>query len=111
MAAPQKHLVVEFDHYLRILAVMLDPEAPDEHRRAVADFFAHDIPDFEARSDRFRRGISGLFPATVEFAADQRQLAERAPDADIVIVESLRLDRELVGRLKPAAIIQKFGSL
>ena len=32
-------ILVESDHFLKILAVMLDPETPDEHRRAVADFF------------------------------------------------------------------------
>ena len=90
---------------------MLDPDAPDAHRRAVADFMAHDIPDFEGRCERFRREISGLFPATIRFAGDQQELAAQAPDADIIVVESLQLDRDLIAALKPHAIIQKFGAL
>lgn len=104
-------MVVEFDHYLRILAVMLDPQAPEEHRRAVVDFFAHDIPDLTARCERFRREIPGLFPADVRFAANEEELAPLLPDADIVVIELLRLDAEAVARLKPNAIVLKFGAL
>jgi phosphoglycerate dehydrogenase-like enzyme len=111
MVASNKRIVVEFDHYLRILAVMLDPQAPEEHRRAVADFFAHDIPDLTARCERFRGEIPGLFPADVQFAANEEELASLLPDADIVVLESLRLDAESVARLKPKAIVLKFGAL
>ncbi len=103
--------MVEFDHFLRILAVMLDPRAPEEHRRAVADFFAHDIPDFSARCERFRREIPGLFPADIRFAANEGELASLLPDADIVVLESLHLDRELAAKLKPNAIVLNFGAL
>ena len=37
-------ILVESDHFLKILAVMLDPETPEEHKRAVADFFAQKKP-------------------------------------------------------------------
>ena len=104
-------MVVEFDHFLRILAVILDPQAPDEHRRAVADFFAHDIPDFSGRCEQFRREIPGLFPAQITFAADGRELQSLLPEADIVVLESLMLDEAAIARLKPAAIVQKFGTI
>lgn len=103
--------MVERDHFLRILAVILDPQAPDEHQRAVADFVAHDIPDFGGRCERFRREIPGLFPARVRFAADSSELDVLAPDADIVVVESLPLQAHTIAALKPKAIVQKFGAL
>ena len=34
-------ILVESDHFLKILAVMLDPETPAEHKNAVADFFGN----------------------------------------------------------------------
>jgi len=104
-------ILVESDHFLKNLAVMLDPETPEEHRRAAADFVAHDIPDFLVRCENFRRDIPGLFPAQVQFAADQQDLETKLPDADAVIVESLVIDQASVAKLKPAAIVQKFGAI
>jgi phosphoglycerate dehydrogenase-like enzyme len=104
-------ILVELDHFLRILAVILDPQAPEEHRRAVADFQAHDIPDFEARCEQFRRQIPGLYPAEVRFAADQAELMAQIPDADVVVVESLQLDEAAVAKMKRSAIVQKFGAI
>lgn len=103
--------MVERDHFLRILAVILDPQAPDEHRQAVADFFAHDIPDFGAHCERFRREIPGLFPAQVRFAGDSDELEKLLPGADIVILESLPLPARAIEALKPGAIVQKFGAI
>src|SRR6476469_6956043 len=104
-------IVVENDHFLKILAVMLDPETPEEHRRAVADFFAHDVPDFFSWCEDFRAAIPGLYPARVEFAADQQDFETNLPDADVVIVESFMLDARAVAKLKPLAIVQKFGGI
>lgn len=103
--------MVERDHFLRIIAVLLDPRAPDEHRQAVADFVAHDIPDFEERCEQFRREIPGLFPARIHFAGDSAELKRLLPDADVVVVESLPLPAEAVAALKPTAIVQKFGAI
>ena len=104
-------ILVESDHFLKILPVILDPKAGDEHRRAVADFFAHDIPDFPGWCEKFRAEIPGLYPADVEFAADQAAFEDKLPSADAVIVESLILGRDAVARMKPTAIVHKFGGI
>ena len=104
-------ILVESDHFLKILPVILDPKTPDEHRRAVADFFAHDIPDFSAWCEKFRAEMPGLYPAEVQFAADQAELEAKLPEADAVIVESLALGRAAVTKLKPLAIVHKFGAI
>src|SRR5260370_18737136 len=67
-------ILVESDHFLKILAVMLDPETPAEHRSAVADFFADDAPDFLSDCEKFGAKIPGLYPARVTFAEDQADL-------------------------------------
>ncbi|HXJ02255.1 MAG TPA: NAD(P)-dependent oxidoreductase [Micropepsaceae bacterium] len=77
----------------------------------MADFFAHDVPDFSAWCEKFRREVPGLYPAEVEFAGDQAELEEKLPGADAVIVESVRLDRDAVAKLKPSAIVHKFGAI
>jgi phosphoglycerate dehydrogenase-like enzyme len=104
-------ILVENDHFLKILPVILDPKTPDEHRRAVADFFAHDISDFAAWCEKFRAEIPGLYPAEVEFAADQPDFEDKLPGADAIIVEGLALDRAGVQKLKPLAIVHKFGAI
>ncbi len=103
-------ILVEADHFLKILPVILDPKADDEHARAVADFFAHDI-DFPAWCETFRTQISGLYPADVDLAADQAELEAKLPEADAVIVEGLTLDRAAVAKMKPTCIVHKFGAI
>jgi hypothetical protein len=39
-------VVVEDDRFLRIVQLVLDPNANPERFAAFADFFAHDEPDF-----------------------------------------------------------------
>src|ERR1700680_1235745 len=104
-------ILVESDHFLKILPVMLDPRTPEEHRQAIADFFAHDIPDFLSWCANFRSEVPGLYPAEVQFAVDQQDFEAKLPDADAVIVESLAIDRNAAAKLKPLAIVQKFGAI
>ena len=103
-------ILVEADHFLKIIPVILDPRTSDEHTRAVADFFAHDI-DFPRWCEEFRAQIPGLFPADVEFADDQAAFEAKLPEADAVIVESFRIDRAAVAKMKPTCIVHKFGAL
>jgi hypothetical protein len=86
-------LLLEEDHFLKIVPVILDPDTPPAHQRAVADFFAHDVPDFPGWCARLRARIPGLYPAKVVWAQDQAGLLGRLRDADGVIVESLLIDR------------------
>jgi len=104
-------ILVESDHFLKILAVMLDPETPAEHGSAVADFFAHDVPDFLSECETFGAKIPGLYPARFTFAEDQTDFEAKLPDADVVILESLSLNGPAVAKLKPLAIVQKFGGI
>ena len=97
-------ILVESDHFLKILAVMLDPETGSEHRSAVADFFAHDMPDFLSWCQTFGGEIPGLYPAHVTFAQDQADFESKLSDADVVIVESFALNGQTVAKLKPLTI-------
>jgi phosphoglycerate dehydrogenase-like enzyme len=105
-----KRILVENDHFLKILPVMLDPRASEEHARAVADFFAHDMPDFLGWCERFRGEIPGLYPAHVEFADDQADFDAKIEDADAVLVESLRVTRDTLARAKRLRAVQRFGA-
>lgn len=104
-------LLLEEDHFLKIVPVILDPATPPAHQRAVADFFAHDVPDFLGWCAQLRERIPGLYPATVVWAKDHADFLAKLPGADGIIVESLVVDRVALaaaGRLK---VVQKFGTI
>jgi len=105
-----KRILIENDHFLKIVPVMLDPRTSEEHVRAVADFFAHDVPDFLAWCERFHGEIPGLYPAEVEFAADQADFDAKIEDADAVVVESFSVTRATLARAKRLRAVQRYGA-
>jgi phosphoglycerate dehydrogenase-like enzyme len=104
-------IIIEEDHFLKIVPVVLDPGTPEAHRRAVADFFAHDEPDFLAWCGRLQRRLPGLYPAEVIFAADEPGLAAKIPNADGVVVESLSIDDAVLSAAPRLAVVHKFGAI
>jgi glyoxylate reductase len=104
-------IVIEEDHFLKIVPVVLDPATPLPHQRAVADFFAHDEPDFLGWCRRLQERLPGLYPAQVVFAEDQADLAAKIVEADGVVVESLVIDAAVLARAPRLAVVQKFGTI
>lgn len=104
-------IVVEEDKFLRMLPVIFDPGTPEEHQRAIADFFAHDEPDFAGWCRRVRQQIPGLFPAEIVFARDQADLKDKLATAAGVVVESLRIGDAELAAAPRLAIVHKFGAL
>lgn len=104
-------IVIEQDHFLKIIPVVLDPATPEAHRDAVADFFAHDEPDFASWCSRLRQRLAGLYPAEVVFAADEADLAEKIAEADGVVVEGFRIDDAMLSAASRLAVVHKFGTI
>ena len=104
-------IVIEEDHFLKIVPVVLDPATPDGHRCAVADFFAHDEPDFLGWCSRLQQRLPGLYPAEVIFAADEADLAAKIADADGVVVENFRIGDAVLSAASRLAIVHKFGTI
>jgi len=104
-----KRILIESDHFLKIVPVILDPGTGKEHAQAVADFFAHDL-DFPAWCEEFRREIKELYPAHVEFAETQAEFDAKLEDADAAVVESFAVTREAIARAKKLRAVQKFGA-
>ena len=104
-------ILIEEDHFLKIVPVILDPDIPPAHRDAVADFFAHDVPDFLAWCARLRVRIPGLYPARIVWAKDQADFLAKLPNADAAIVESLVVDRAALAAAPRLKIAQKFGTI
>jgi lactate dehydrogenase-like 2-hydroxyacid dehydrogenase len=104
-------IVIEEDHFLKIVPVVLDPATPEAHRRAVADFFAHDEPDFLGWCGLLQQRLPGLYPAEVAFAGDETDLAAKIADADGVVVESFRIDDTVLSAAPRLAVVHKFGTI
>ncbi|MDB5599531.1 MAG: D-3-phosphoglycerate dehydrogenase [Xanthobacteraceae bacterium] len=104
-------ILIEDDHFLKIVPVILDPATSDKHKRAVCNFFAHDEPDFMGWSQKLHARYPGLAPAQVVFAADQADLRAKITDADAVIVESLTVDDALLAAAPKLKLVQKFGTI
>jgi phosphoglycerate dehydrogenase-like enzyme len=109
--SPGPTLLIEQDHFLKIVPVILDPDIPDAHRRAVADFFAHDVPDFLGWCEALRARMPGLYPMKVVWADDQADFLAKLPAADATIVESLLVDRAALAAAPHLKIVQKFGTI
>ena len=104
-----KRILVESDHFLKIIPVMFDPRTSAEHVRAVADFFTHDV-DFLGWCEQLRAEIPGLYPAEVEFAEDQADFDAKIENADAVIVESLQVTQASLARAKRLRAVQRYGA-
>lgn len=102
-------LVVEKDHFLQVVRVVLDPSTPQDCCAAWDDFFSHDVADFPAWCRQMRARVPGLFPASVAFAGDQAELRRLIADAGGVIVEGLRVGEEELAAGRRLSFVQRFG--
>jgi phosphoglycerate dehydrogenase-like enzyme len=104
-------ILIEEDHFLKIVPVILDPATSAAHRQAVADFFSHDLPNFPGWIERLNTRLPGLAPAEIVFVADQAELKSKISDADAVITESLIIDGSVLAPARRLALVQKFGTI
>jgi lactate dehydrogenase-like 2-hydroxyacid dehydrogenase len=103
-------ILVESDHFLKILPVILDPRTSAEHQNAVADFFAHDL-DLPAWCEGYRPSIPNLYPSEIEFAQDQSDFDTKLKNAEIAVVEGFQVTREALAHAKRLLVVQKFGAI
>lgn len=108
-AAVSPLVVAEDDVFLRMLQVVLDPDAPAERVAAFADFFAHEEPDFAGYCARVRARAKGLYPARVVLVGDQDELRNALADAQIIAVEALAVGHEELAAAPRLKMVQRYG--
>jgi len=111
MTAPRPVLAVEDDPFLRLIGVVLDHDTSAERTAAFADFFAHDLPDFDGWLQQLRGRLKRLYPATVHLAEDADALHRRLPQADLAVVESLRFGAAELSLAPRLRAVQKYGAI
>ena len=111
MTSARPILVVENDPFLRLLGVILDPATSTERIAAFADFFAHDLPDFDGWLQQLRGRLKRLYPATVHLVDDLEALHKQLPQADLAVLESLHFGAEEMALAPRLRAVQKFGTI
>ena len=103
-------VVVEDDPFLRLFAVILDPDAPPAMVEGFADFMAHDVPDFPRWCDDLRGRIGGVWPARVRLVETEEEFDAALGDADVAVVESWAFDAARLARAPRLRAVQKYGA-
>jgi phosphoglycerate dehydrogenase-like enzyme len=102
--------VVENDSFLRLIQVVLDPNAPKERFDAFAHFCKHDTPDFLGWCDGIRAPARTIYPADVHLVDSQSELLENAPGASVIVVEELTVGgKEVAAAGRALRFVQKYG--
>src|SRR5262249_55173302 len=102
-------LVVEDDRFLRVVAIVLDPNTSPERTAAYADFFAHDEPDFDGYCKRMRARVGRLFPREVRLVETQDEMRRALPGSPAPVVESLPVGKEDTAAANELRAVQKYG--
>lgn len=102
-------IVAEDDPIIRAVQVLLDPDAPADRIAAISDYYSVDVP-FNAWVDATRAAAPGAFPAAMPMVDDQESLRAALPEAEGLIVESLKVGPEELAAAPKLKIVQKFGA-
>ncbi len=111
MNSARPSLVVENDPFLRLLGVVLDLDTDPGRIAAFADFFAHDLPDFDGWLRQLRGRLPRLHPARVTLVDDADELRAAITGADVAVVESLRIGEAELAAAPRLRAVQKYGAI
>ncbi|HEY4370415.1 MAG TPA: NAD(P)-dependent oxidoreductase [Burkholderiales bacterium] len=104
-------IVVEEDRVLRLIQVILDPQAGPERVAAFADYNATDLPDFHGWLAQLRDELGALYPASVRLVNSQEELLRHLPESDAAIVESFTVGEAELALAPRLKLVQKFGTV
>jgi len=101
-------IVVQNDHILRALKVILDPDCPKERSDAFADYYSVDMPEFPQWCTEIRKRYPAVAPANVVLVDDQDAFVAALGEADGVVVEDLRVGPAELDKAPNLRIVQNF---
>lgn len=104
-------IVVENDPFPRLLQAFLDAQVDSQRTAAIADFVAHDIPDYQGWLAQARAGAPGLYPAEVRLVSTQDELRAALPGAHAVVTESLTISEAELACADQLKVVQKYGTV
>lgn len=112
--APRKPpvLVCEAETFGRMAQLLFDPkEDAAAMTAALADFFAHDVPDFKGWCERVRRSLPQLDPSDVRLIKTDAEFDANLPEATALLIESFEITRERLAAAPNLKVVLKNGVL
>ncbi|HMF51094.1 MAG TPA: hypothetical protein VK603_20730, partial [Candidatus Saccharimonadales bacterium] len=107
---PKIKFVVENDSFLRLIQVVLDPNASEERFAAFAHFCKHDTPDFLGWCNKIRAQAQNIYPSEVVLVDTQGEIQAHLAGATVAVVEELTIGAEEIASAGSALqFVQKYG--
>lgn len=101
-------LVIQNDHIIRALQVILDPECPQERRDAFADYYSVDMPEFPQWCTEIQKKYPAVAPAKVILTDNQAEFMAAVGQADAVVVEDFTVGEDELNAAPNLRFIQNF---
>lgn len=111
MASVRFVIAVEDDPFTRIIEVVLDPQVAPDRVAAFAEFFSHELPDFNGWLASVRSRAGCLYPAGVRLVLSQEALREALVGAHAAVVEGFHIGEQELGRAAQLQVVHKFGQI
>ena len=101
-------LVIQNDHIIRALSVILDPDCDAERIIAFADYYSVDMPEFPEWCEHIRKKYPAVAPSRVILTNSQEEFQQALQDADAVVVEDFIVGVEELSLAPNLKFIQNF---
>tara|TARA_Y100001934_G_scaffold201942_1_gene238078 strand:- start:6 stop:1085 length:1080 start_codon:yes stop_codon:yes gene_type:complete len=101
-------LVIQNDHIIRALSVILDPDCDAERITAFADYYSVDMPEFPEWCEQIRKKYPAVAPSRVILTNSQEEFQQALQDADAVVVEDFIVGVEELSLAPKLKFIQNF---
>lgn len=101
-------IVIQNDHIIRALQVILDPDCSAERLAAFADYYSVDMPEFPDWCKEIRARYPAVAPAHVVLTESQEEFSAAIKDADAVVVEDFTVGEAELASAPNLKIVQNF---
>ena len=101
-------IVIQNDHIIRALSVMLDPDCDPERLAGFADYYSVDMPEFPQWCEDLRKKYPAVAPSRVVLTNSQEEFRAALPEADAVVIEDFVVGEEELALAPNLKIVQNF---
>jgi len=101
-------LVIQNDHIIRALSVILDPDCDPERITGFADYYSVDMPEFPRWCKEMRKKYSVVAPSRVVLTNSQEEFCAALPEANAVVIEDFSFGKKELGLAPNLKIVQNF---
>jgi len=102
------NLVIQNDHIIRALSVVLDPNCDPERVAGFADYYSVDMPEFPEWCEGLRKRYPAVAPSRVILTENQEEFRSAISNADAVVVEDFIVGEEELELAPKLKIVQNF---